>query len=231
MRVGVRIVTAGVVAFMALVLAAAVPASAQGSGYNLSYSAAPNSSIVASVDLVGATTHNSGGPNLTANLTVAGAPMANSTGYQYVWLFSGVNATNATAWVYLANGVALFHSKGLRTAEEVNYTTIGSTLSLTVTTFLVGPSSTFTFNGQASEGNSTSPSTSSALGTNYNNGGCGGSSCGTSGGSHPFSWSSTEVLEVAAGAIVVAVVVVSVVLVARRRPKNPLASAGAPSPH
>jgi hypothetical protein len=232
MRVDLRIVAGGVAALMALVLATAGPASAQGSGYNLSYSAAANPSIVSSVDLVGATTSNSGGPNLTANLTVAGSPSANGTGYQYVWLFSGAGTNNSTAWVFVANGVGLLHSKDLRTAEEVNYTTVGSTLSVTVPTFLVGPSLNFTFNGQASEGNASNSSTSSSLGTNYNGGGgCSGSSCGASGGSHSSSWPTTTLLEGLVGVIVVVVIIASAVSLSRRRKKtNPLVSETGPPP-
>jgi hypothetical protein len=218
----------GLGAALGLVLVSGL-ALAGGSGYNLSYTASADSNIIPSVDLVAVSTSYSGGPNLTSSLTLAGTPVTDNSSYSYFWLFGGGATGNSTAWAYVENHTAVLHSAGLGYPpfEDINYTLSGSTLSISVNITLVGPATSFSINGEASQGDSSNTSTYSFLGTNYNGGGsCTGSSCSGSGsgsgsGSKPFP----------IGAIiwpVVIVVVVIVVLVLVRRRKPPVTASTAP---
>jgi hypothetical protein len=223
--------TVGLAALVGLLMLAA-PALAGGSGYNLSYTAAANSNIIPAVDLVSVSTSYSSGPNLTADLTVAGTPITDNSSYSYVWLFGGGATGNSTAWAFVENNSAYLHSIDLGLPVGINYTVAGSTLSISVATDLVGSAPGFTFNGEASRGDSSDPSTYSFLGTNYDGSGtCTGSSC-NSGGTGPGSGNSPAPFPIGAiiWPVVIVVIIVVVLLVRRRRPPTPSVSAPPPPP-
>lgn len=221
----------GIVAALAGLLLVAGAAFAGGSGYNLSYTAPANSSVMASVDLVAVSTSYSSGPNLTASLTLAGAPMTGSSAYDYFWLFGGGATGNSTAWAFERNNSAYLHSPSLPfgAPEQINFTLTGSTLSISVATSLVGPSSGFTFNGEANTGSSSNPATYSFLGSDYSgSAGCVASSCSGNG-----SGSGTSASGIPPGEIiwpvVLVVVILVVVLTIRRRKRAANVGAAPPS--
>jgi hypothetical protein len=219
-------------ALFAGLLIAAGTGAAGGSGYNLSYSAAANSSILPAVDLVAVSTSYASGPNLTASLTVAGTPVTDSSQYSYIWLFGGGAAGNSSAWAFFENKSAYLHSPslGFPPVEPIGYTLSGSTLSISVDTSLVGPASGFTFNGEASQGDSSNHSTYSYLGTDYQgSGSCTGSTCtGTpsGGGSTPARIPIGAIL----WPVVIVVVILIVVLLVRRRRRARMAPIVPPPP-
>lgn len=206
--------TAGLIA-LALV---AAPVAAAGSGYNLSYTATANSQIIASVDLVTVSTSYTSGPNLTADLTLAGTPVTTNDSYSYFWLFGGDLSSDASAWAFEDNGSAYLHSEYLELPESINYTLTGTTLSISVNITLVGSSSGFTFNGEASIGDSSDTSTYSWLGTDYSGSGtCTGSSCTGTGNTTGSSSNHIPPGEIIWPVVLVVVIVVVVVTVRRRR--------------
>ena len=195
-------------------------AEGSGSGYNLSYTASANSSIIPAVDLVQVSTSYAGGPNLTATLTLAGTPLTNNAMYSYVWLFGGATTNGATAWAFVENGSAYLHSIALGLPESIGYSVAGPSLSISVNITLVGSSVGFTFNGEASQGDSSNTSTYSFLGTDYpSDSGCTGSNCGgnTGGTGGSSASSSIPIGEILWPIVIVVVVVVVVVLLVRRR--------------
>lgn len=230
------------IAALVLLLGAAAPAAAGGTGYNLSYTASANSSVLPSVDLVAVSTSYTTGPNLTASLTVAGTPVLNDFAFSYFWLFGGGGTSNSTAWAFVANQTGYLHAPGLGFpgVETIDYTVSGSTLSISVATDLVGPSSGFAFNGEASQGRSASQSTYSFLGTDYQGSGtCNAASCtgtGPGSGSGPATIPIGEILWPIVIVVVVAVLVI--VIVRRRRaavpppsvPQGPVGGSPPPPP-
>jgi hypothetical protein len=226
------VLPAGTAALLGLVLTAA-PALAGGSGYNLSYSAAADSNIIPGVDLVAVATTYSSGPNLSASLTTAGTPITDSSEYSYVWLFGGGATGNSTAWAFLENNTAYLHSSqlGFPGVEAIGFTLAGATLSISVATSVVGPASGFTFNGEASRGDSANTSTYSFLGTNYRGSGtCTGSTCsgsGTGSGTQPAPFPIGAIIW---PVIIVIVVIVVILLVRRRRSTGGAAVPPSPPP-
>lgn len=209
----------GVVGLVWLLMVAQ-PALAGGTGYNLSYTAQANSAIIPSVDLVSASTTYTSGPNLTASLTVAGTPVTDSSNYSYVWLFGGALSTNATAWAFVENNNGFLHSQALSLPEQISFTESGSTLSISVATDLVGPASSFSFNGEASKGDSSNTATYSFLGTYYSGSvKCTGTNC-TGTGTNSNSGSSGSSIppgEIIWPIVIVVVVVIVILLLLRRR--------------
>jgi hypothetical protein len=214
----------GIASLLGIVAVAGLAAAA-GTGYNLTYTAAANSNIDPSIDLVSVSTTYSGGPNLTASFTVAGTPVTDSSDYNYVWLFGGDVTGDSTAWAFVQNGSAYLHSVDLYLPEPITYTVSGSSVSISVNVTLVGPASGFTYDVYNTHGNATS-GTTSCLGTVYDFGG----SCSESSPGGGGSGSGSSAAPFPIGAIiwpVLIVVIVVVVLLVRRRRR---ASATPPAP-
>ena len=210
-------------------------AAASGSGYNLSYSRTGGSVSVASVDLIAVSSTDSGGNNITAFLQVSGTLVLNSatTGY-WVW-FGGSTTSNSTAWVFITNNTTAgnyFSSNGGFSSGHVLLTTGngGSSVSFSIAKTVVGSATNFAINVYAWTGSSTS-STISWLGTNYQGGGsCANGVCVAT--AAPL-FSGYVLYGTIAGVIVIVVIVVLLLLVLRRRrpptqPAPPPPSAGMP---
>ncbi len=213
----------------ALVVGSAGLASAAGSGYDLSFSQAPSTAI-RSAALIGITTYDPGGANLTVTLTLDGPFVLNTTSYEYSVDFGGGSQLNASAYALFGNNttagsyVSLEPSSAPAGVLLFSLSNSGTVLTFSIAKVAVGTSSGFIVNAFATATVGTTTA-SSALGSFYQNvGSCSGPLCPTSsGGGNPFEdWAVLL-------PIVVAVALVALVVVALRRRGSPPAS-GAPPP-
>ncbi|MGC2789456.1 MAG: hypothetical protein WA547_05295 [Thermoplasmata archaeon] len=219
-----------------LVLSGGVAAS--GSGYNLSYTQTYTGSYPA-IGLTGVSSSYSSGSNITASFTVSGQINLVSDDYSYDFWFGGTASTNTTAWVFISNNTTTGEYYG-GTSESSEYGTInytlsngGSTLTLSIATNVVGPSSSFAIDVFAGYSTSTTGSYD-WLGTDYGDfggGGGNGVTCtATSCTAAPAAASSllSGLLLYAVLGIVVVVIVIVVVVMLVMRGKKPPTSAPAP---
>jgi hypothetical protein len=193
-------------------------ASATGTGYDLSFTQAPTTSIsdVALIDLV---TNDPGGNNITVTMTVDGTFVLNSPEYSYYLFFGGGAQQNSTAYAVFSNNttgsyVALEDGVGSEGSLLVTLSNGNSELTVSIAKAVVGPSSEFVVNAVATYSTS-STSANSYLGSYYGGGGCTGAECSTT---HPaasgFDWWWVIVPLV----VVVVVVAVLLAVVLRRKP-------------
>ncbi|HXW66598.1 MAG TPA: hypothetical protein VEL82_01770 [Thermoplasmata archaeon] len=217
-----------------LVLASGL-ASAAGSGYNLTFSQSATTNV-ADVALTALSTSYSGGPNLTATMTVAGTFQMNNQNYEYAFFFGGTSTSSSAAYATFSNNSTFGYYESTTGSGGGSFGTIvyglsngGSSLSISLNITLVGPSSGFTANAWALYGTQSSGAVS-YIGSAYTNSGggsgggvtCTGTSCTTSAGTPaPFDWWIVIV------PIVVVIAVVAVVLVLLMRRRKP---AAAPAP-
>ena len=137
-------------AVIALVLCLVPLAAAGGSGYDLSFTQAANAGVNADVDIVSVSTSYPSGTNLTVTTTVAGTFQTTNGDYFYDWYFGGGGEFNSTAVVEFTNNStsATFSggSSGGGSFGTLPIQASGGTLTFSVATALVGPSSIFTVN-------------------------------------------------------------------------------------
>jgi len=217
-----------VVAAVTCLVALSGLASASGSGYNLSFTQSANGSNPNS-DLVAVSSSYSSGPNLSAQFTVAGTVVTTSDDYVYEVWFGGSAAGNATAYAIFENNTTSGYYFG-ETSNAGSFGVLGfalsnggATLSFSIATDLLPPSSSFTLNAVAIYGTETSYSYS-WLGSDYGPTGNGGGGSGTctatsctstpAGSSGSGSWTYIII------GVVVVVVVVALVLVLVMRKKK-----------
>jgi hypothetical protein len=218
-----------VVAAVACLVALSGLASASGSGYNLSFTQSANGSN-ANSDLIAVSSSYSSGPNLSAQFTVAGTVVTNSEDYIYEVWFGGSSDSNATAYTLFSNnttsGYYFGETSNAGSFGQLPFTLSngGATLSFSIATDLLPPSSSFTLNAVAIYGTETSYSYS-WLGSDYGPTGNGGGGSGTctatsctttpAGSSGVGSWTYIIV-----GVIVVVVVVALVLVLVMRKKKG-----------
>ncbi len=224
-----RLVALAVVAG-ALLLGSAGLAAASGSGYDLSFSQAPSTAI-RSAALIGITTYDPGGSNLTVTVTLDGPFVLNSASYSYSVDFGGGSQLNATAYALFGNNttagsyVSLEPSSSPAGPLPFSLSNSGTVLTFSIAKVAVGTSSGFIVNALATATLGTTTA-SSALGSFYQNvGSCSGPLCPASsgGGSSPIDWA--VILPV-----VVAVALVALVVVALRRRRSPPPTPASPPP-
>jgi len=213
---------ATVVASLVLVGAAA----ATGSGYDLSFSQVPKTSI-ADVALIDLQSYDPGGPNITVTMTVDGTFVLNNSNYSYYLFFGGGAQENATAYALWSNnttGEYVTLEGGVApTGPLVGTLSNGnSELTASIAKAVVGPSTDFVINALASYTTSAT-SANSYLGSYYGGGGaCSGAQCSpsqTPPASFDWWWVIVPVV------VVVAVIAIVIALVVRKRPPS-----GAPTP-
>ena len=186
MRAGVwtASIVVGIVIALGLVGASQMVTTA---GYDQSYSRAAGSTSVADVDLVGLTSNDPGGLNITVSFSVSGTVVLNSGDYVYYVYFGGTGTSNSTAWVIFNNNTTAGEYFGVGSnsisSGNMNYTLSngGSTLAFSIGKAVVGPATNFSVDAYAEYGTN-SQFSFSWLGTDYNSGTGSGSGGGTGGG-------------------------------------------------
>ena len=211
---------------VALVLLISGSVAASGSGYNLSYSTTPTVTNT-NVGLTSVSSSYTSGPNLTVSFTVAGTVILNSGDYFYYAYFGGTAESNATAFAFFTNNTtAGYYDSVSADSFGVMFFTLsngGSTLSFSIATAAVGPSSSFAVDVFAVYGTVTAGQYS-WLGTHYSgSGSCGASGCVTT----PTSTSSGLggiVLYAIIGVVVAVVIIALVVVLVMRGRRGPSAA-------
>lgn len=218
------------VAAVALVLVLSGSVAATGSGYNQSYTQSSTTSNAA-VGLTGITSSYSGGPNLTASITLAGAAVLDNAAYVYSIYFGGTASSNASAIVEFSNittaGVWYAYSTGGFAFGNEAYVLSngGATLTFQLNISVVGPPTNFAVDAYASY-STTNAFDYSWLGTDYQPGAggggggvsCNGTSCTVNNAPANSLFGGFLLYAILGIVVVVVVIVVVLLLVMRKRP-------------
>lgn len=217
-----------IVALLVLLLPAA---SASGSGYNLTFSAAPSTADPA-VDLVGLTTSASG-TTVVITLTVAGQINLGSSSDAYVFFTGGNSQTSAAATAVFSDSTTGIWTSSYAGSGSYGYVTgtitnSGSSLQFSLNQSAVGPASSFTASAAAG-GNA--GNTASAIGSAYPGGtNCVNGTCVTNSVAAAIAWWVYAVIVSLVVIVVVVVLVVVLVMRSRRRQQPPMMAPGMGAP-